>query len=234
MRWRAVTAIAAAWLLSASSASGASVVAPDEASFATRVQLAAPLTTLVALPAVRVADGIAIDADVTVPEGAAEVGIGAFLSDAHGQWFQCLHPQPLHAGTNHIALRLDPQRPLESHPWVRSWTPAMAALADRAGLFVFSAGVGGALEMSGRLHALPPAPESPPRLLDCAAPATGRSGERWQFDCVPSPFPRNPFDPDEFALDAHISLPDGTEQVVPGFWWEPMRSSDRGDREDVT
>nr|MBA3936821.1 hypothetical protein [Planctomycetota bacterium] len=50
---------------------------------------------------------------------------------------------------------------------------------------------------------------------------------------LPEPFPANPYDPAEFALDAVLTAPDGSEQRVPGFAREPILLRDRGDREDA-
>ncbi|MBA2482180.1 MAG: hypothetical protein H0V44_16080 [Planctomycetes bacterium] len=201
-----------------------------------RVALRAPLTTIVplTLPSGGASHGIRIDATVVVPAGCDDVGIGAFVSDAHGQWFQALHPHPLSIGVNRIPLILDPYKPLASHPSMRSWTPAMAALVDRAGLFFYSATPGSAVDVSYRVRSLDETPAPAAYLADLAFPGSVATGDRWQLDCVPTPFPTNPFDPAEFDLTARIIAPDGAESVIPGFWWEPMRSSDRGDREDVT
>ncbi|WP_165231838.1 DUF5060 domain-containing protein [Aquisphaera insulae] len=43
----------------------------------------------------------------------------------------------------------------------------------------------------------------------------------------------NPFDPEQIAVDAEVSAPDGSKLVVPGFFFAPMRSESRSSRERI-
>ncbi|QEH37565.1 hypothetical protein OJF2_61560 [Aquisphaera giovannonii] len=43
----------------------------------------------------------------------------------------------------------------------------------------------------------------------------------------------NPFDPEQVAVDAEVEAPDGSKLVVPGFFFAPMRSETRADRERI-
>ena len=47
--------------------------------------------------------------------------------------------------------------------------------------------------------------------------AEANTGERWEVRCRPEPFPINPFDPEEFRIDAHIVTPSGKTIIRPGF-----------------
>ncbi len=134
---------------------------------------------------------------------------------------------------------------LLGEPAPTAWTPADAALAAQAGLYLWSAGGSRcAVRISGlAVSAAPPAkaPARSGRLtgLELGQYAAGtnsahaRTGERWSLSVLPEPFPANPYDPAEFALDAVFTAPDGKEQRVPGFAREPILLRDRGDREDA-
>lgn len=44
----------------------------------------------------------------------------------------------------------------------------------------------------------------------------------------------NPFDPEQVAVDADFTAPDGTRSTVPGFWWSDAQSKLANGREVVT
>jgi autotransporter-associated beta strand protein len=196
--------------------------------------LRSPLATIVPLPS-DLAGQRAIAAEITVPDGApADLGYGVWVSDQHGHWFQrLLGLLPRGVDRVRIDTAVDP---LLGEPRHERWQPA-AASSNRSGLFFWSATRSTAtLGIEARLSRDEPTrAASRPRLLDLRTPTLpARTGERLEWLCRPEPFPANPYDPDEFALDAVFTGPDGVELHVPGFYLQRMRSRDRGDREDLT
>ena len=59
------------------------------------------------------------------------------------------------------------------------------------------------------------------------------TGMRWTVELAAQPFPENPYDARQFALDALITTPEGTALKIPGFYYEPRQSADRGDQESM-
>ena len=195
--------------------------------------LRAPLTTRLELPHA-LAGSRMLHARVTVPAGLPALGIGAFAADRHGHWYQRVLPQPLAPGTHEVSFAIARDQPLIAEPSALAWDASAASICDRSGLFVWAAAPGGVLRIEARLApAPPPARAAVVRLSDLRAPATARTGERWELACRPQPFPANPYDPALFALDAVVTAADGSERRLPGFYTEPMRSADRGDGETV-
>ncbi|MBA3710137.1 MAG: autotransporter-associated beta strand repeat-containing protein, partial [Planctomycetes bacterium] len=232
-----------------------------DGTIAVQVPLTAPITTIVALPTPP-GDERVVDAWITVPADAPpDLGVGAFIVDQHGRWFQRIDPERLPPGRSHRRFDLGATQNLCSQPGLALWTALQATVATRAGLFFWSASASRcAIGIEGRVsgQATPVAADvvpiastqvptaivpsastattasSQPRLCECASPpGPAHTGERWQVSVLPAPFPGNPYDSDEFALDAVITGPDHATITLPGFFEQPMRSSDRGDREDV-
>jgi hypothetical protein len=209
---------------------------------AAEVVLQAPLTTRIpageALPG-----GCIVQATLTVPVGApADLGVGAYMRDKDGRWYQRCQPGTLRPGRHRLALSLTPADALAGEGHGAVWTTSAAATMHEAGIFLWSAGPGGMRILVDDLRVAAAGDESAPaaathRLLDLdgdgAGPAgfTGHTGQRWEVRCRPDPWPANPYDDAEFALDAEIRLPDGTIQRVPGFHRQAMAAVDRGDRE---
>lgn len=222
---------------------------------AVEVQLQAPLTTLVRCTGTVPTGEIEITATVTVPAGApADLGIGAFVGDRHGSWFQRLLPRPLAAGRWQLRFRFGPDAPPMAEPDRGQWTASDGALLAQAGLLCWSASAARtAITVEDLVATAVPAsdtgsePESAsappvPQLCDLeldgmdglTASARAVTGQRWSLRVRPEPFPVNPYDSEQFTLDAVLTGPDGKELRVPGFARQPMRLSDRGDREDAT
>ena len=219
------------------------------------VSLQSPLTTVVHCPAPVPAGDLVIRAMVVIPAGAPEdLGIGAFVSDRHGRWFQQCRPGVLGPGNHAISIQVTANENFIGEPDHAAWNESAAALTAQAGLFLWSASGSHALVHIEGLIAVA-APDFTSlglegedlrsrsmgtlrdlRLGGFAATdglAHGRTGERWTLDLDPYPFPVNPYDPEQFSLDAVFTAPDGREMSVPGFVRQPMRLSDRGDREDA-
>ncbi|GDY11607.1 hypothetical protein LBMAG53_04850 [Planctomycetota bacterium] len=211
------------------------------------VVLAAPLTTRVTAAQAPPAAGVTVVATVTVPAGApADLGVGAWLRDQHGQWFQRCRPGILTVGTTNLRIAVGPDDPVLGEGHRAGWGPASAATMAEAGLFFWSASASSATIQVGDLHLTAPAVELASaivtphqRLLDLdpdgagSTDLRGRTGVRWEVRCRPDPAPANPYDDSEFALDAEISEPDGTVRRIPGFFHQPMTLADRGDAESA-
>ncbi len=223
------------------------------------VELQGPLTTVIPLrlPA-RTADGLPTEvadagrigevtlvADLDVPADApADLGVGAFVIDQHGTWFQALHPDPLRPGRNRLVFALGRGEALVQEPGRGAWGPREAGLSRGTGLFLWSAGASRTrirvLEFAVKPLEKPDG-ASGGALADLVLPGFDAqvgtcavvAGERWELAVRPDPFPVNPYDPDEFSLDAEITRPDGTQVRLPGFHALPMVNRDRGDAEMV-
>ncbi|HEX3135741.1 MAG TPA: hypothetical protein VHX44_19420, partial [Planctomycetota bacterium] len=201
-----------------------------------RVVLQSPLTTLVRLDQPVTAPTRALRAVITVPTDApTDLGVGVFVVDQHGRWFQGLRPGALAAGTHAVELPIAGANSLLAMSDRGLWTPATATSITAAGLFFWSAQASRAtiLVREATLESLTATDDSDHRLTSLRADGSATTGQRWSVSLRPQPFPSNPFDPAEFSIDAVITLPDGKEQRVPGFLDQPMANHDRGDRETV-
>lgn len=202
------------------------------------VALASPLTTVVPLN-----QGIIgpRQVEVTVTVGAdapADLGIGVVVRDRDGRWFQVVAPQPLRPGKQTMVLTVRDTGGAEAHPLPASLRTADLERCDRTAVFVWSAQASTAtVSIEGQVTPLAPTP-SPVALHDLFLTgydaASGHCrvacGERWELHVTPTPFPANPFDTDEFRLEAVISGPDGDRRVL-GFADQAIAFSDGGDRE---
>src|ERR1043165_5508692 len=95
---------------------------------ARQVALQSPLTTLVRLPQPLTAPPRALQAVVDVPADApADLGVGVFVVDQHGRWFQGLRPGVLAPGTHALELPVSGPGTLLAMADRGAWTPAAAA-----------------------------------------------------------------------------------------------------------
>ncbi|HYE08003.1 MAG TPA: hypothetical protein VEL07_20970 [Planctomycetota bacterium] len=197
----------------------------------------APLATLVAQPhwpATGAPAGREIAATIVVADGApADLGVGAYARDQDGRWWQCRHPAPLVPGINRLRLRFA-RGAVEPSGHGAGWSAAEAATAGDGGLFFWSS-----RPTSVRAESTVAAVVAPPAAatrLDLIGVRAGSvpTGQRWEVALSPAPFPDNPYDADEFALDAVVREPDGTERRIAGFHIQDMTAVDRGDREVLT
>ncbi len=216
------------------------VAAPADAQ---EVELRAPLTTIVRAEApVPEGDGaMALVAVLVVPDDAPrDLGVGAFVADRHGRWYQAVRDGVL--GPGRTTLRLELSRSARGEPHRGAFDAGAQARMAHGGLFLWSASGSRAVVRIERLAIERGAGPSDGahRLDDLRCDglgrdgvARGRTGERWTLTLAASPLPDNPYDPDRFRLDAVVVEPDGRERRIPGFWHQPMRGFDRGDREQV-
>ncbi|MBA3685308.1 MAG: hypothetical protein H0W72_08710 [Planctomycetes bacterium] len=199
------------------------------------LELRAPLTTLITAsePLSGAGDG-EVRAEIVVPADApSDLGVGAYLVDRHGAWFQRCLPGTLGVGTHQVAIRLGAADAVTAEGERAGWDAAQASAMHRGGLFFWSASSSRArLVVHGlTIERTPDSAAAGARLLDLRLPAAARTGQRWELGVLPQPFPASPDDPDAFALDLVVTRPDGTSDRLPGFHHQPMLVSDRGDRE---
>lgn len=170
--------------------------------------------------------------DLDVPGDApADLGILAYARDRHDSWHQRAWPEMLHPGRQRLTFHFGADDPVFSAAGDAPWNADRAALCERAGLRLWSVqGGGGAVGVQAVATAAARAP-LPPSLgawrSDGAVLVTGR---RWELACRPEPFPADPYDPAEFALDAEFSGPGGVSEQVAGFHMQAGTEHDGGDR----
>ncbi len=201
---------------------------------AAEIQLAAPLTTVVRVEGPVPAGEKEVCAELTVPlDAPADLGVGAFIADAQGRWFQQQLPGHLTAGTHQIRIAFRATDLASGQ--TDAWSASQGETTRRAGLYFWSTSASRAVVLVDNLRAAALAAHgsNQPALAELEATANATTGERWELHCRPQPFPRNPYAPEEYALDLVVTTPSGVEQRIPGFAEQPMRSQDRGDSEAV-
>lgn len=207
------------------------------------LQLQAPLTTFVEAQKTVTPGFNAIQALIRVPEDApADLGVGAFVKDDDGNWFQLPAQQDLGPGTHHLHFSLDDEQPWQSEPYFSVWHRYQHFLAHRFGLYFWSQESNPAVIEIIELRSVDVdflgAQYKPGQIQnmafdnidDSTLQCSGVTGKRWSMRCEPEPMPENPYDSDQFALNLHIDGPDG-QYRVPGFYQQPMRIIDGGDRD---
>ena len=196
--------------------------------------LAAPLSTVV--PGWTRGPDAVVRAVVVVPADApADLGVGVFVRDRHGRWFQRT-VGGLAPGRHEVAVAVGAGDPLIAEPGGARWSDSEAARCDRGGLFFWTATASRArlsVHFAPAQRATPTHPV-PPRLLDLDSdPRPAATGARWRVAFTPSPWPANPQQSEDFRADLVVVQPDGAVLRLPAFQDQPMRGRDRGDREEV-
>jgi hypothetical protein len=211
---------------------------------AQQVILQAPLTTVVPIIGEVQAGPCVLHATIITPQvlpsGAQSIGVGGFVADRHGRWFQCLWPAPLTPGSNTIALRIDANSLLRGEPHRAAWNTTAEAQIAQAGIFFWSTQeLALPLEIVELRQETLTVTNQPARQLlnltyqqqDTHGLIQLTTGARWSLTVTPTPFPVNPYDPSEFQLDAIFTSPTGEEIRIPGFAMEPIDLIDRGDKQ---
>lgn len=206
------------------------LVAAAAVGAAEQVELRPPLSRLVPIPGDQ-AGPRRIEAELTIPPGAGALGVGGWVADQHGGWFQRILPATYGEGRHQVVIELAPGYGLAGEP-----APAVLRAPDldrcrRSGLLLWSvSGRPLGVEVSARTVALPP-PTRSGRLIDLAFAPGATAGQRWTLSCLADPQPADPFDPAAFQLALEVTAPDGGTSRQTGFWREPQAMEDGGDRE---
>jgi len=199
------------------------------------VTLQAPLTTLVPVSGILDAGARELTAIVSVPDNApADLGVGAYLMDQEGRWWQRFDVHPLRPGTQRVRVALGASDAVIGTE--AAWSPASAATIRRAGLFFWSTSDSRVTLAVSRLTAtaITATATEDQKVVDFTSDGTQvATGERWSLHLRPQPYPANPYDPAEFSLTLVVTTPDGHEERISGFHDQPMRATDRGDIEEV-
>jgi hypothetical protein len=200
------------------------------------VTLKSPLTTLLRLTKPANIPVGTLRAVIEVPADApTDLGVGVFVVDQHGRWFQGLRPGTLAAGVQAIEFTLTGPGALQAMGDRGQWTTATAEQGAGTGLFFWSAQTSNAMLKVSEITFAPPTSPAviTPHLTALRTDDSATTGQRWSLSVRPRPFPGNPFDPTRFRLDAIITLPDGSQTRIPGFLDQAMTNGDRGDHEIV-
>lgn len=216
-----------------------------------QVTLASPLNTLIPVETLVTAPD-RLEAELVVGDDApADLGVSAWVADAHGRWFRSPRALPLKPGRQRVSFDLGEGAGLLGEPHRAQWTRWSREQIAKAGLFVWSATVSNtvitvpviALVREPAARPATSAPASVPVAaglrdleLDGFDPHTRIcrtvTGQRWTLALRPDPFPAQPYDGARFALAAVFSAPDGQQWRVGGFYRQPLAIRDRGDNEE--
>lgn len=216
------------------------------------VSLQAPLTTVVSLtgwPDLQQKHELSMN--ISIPDNAPDdLGIGLWLSDFDGNWFQQLHPQYLHPGSHQLRF------PLEATAWISAegqhglWDAAAMADTRRGGFFLWSQKSSSAsIEIHSYHFLATPAISaadahsstvSAPHLrqlvindIDQSGNWVGHTGQRLDLQFSADPLPANPYSNLTFDAHAVFTHESGTRYTIPAFYAVPMALSNRGDREEA-
>lgn len=216
------------------------------------VNLRAPLTTVLPLSGTVKSGPCELRAVVFAPHDIpSNIGIGGFVADRHGRWYQCNAPSPIRPGINYISIPINPSTHMRGEPHRGAWDSVAQSATTQAGLFMWSMQpVSTPLTVSDMKQVMMRDQEkdSDPvqinqqqniyRLQDLHYEQQNNHGDihittgaRWTASVKPVPFPSNPYDPQEFSLDAVFKSPSGQEIRIPGFALEPTALVDRGDKQ---
>ncbi len=193
------------------------------------LRLATPLNTTVDGDATLSGQAGWLMAEVEIPTG-ADIGCAAFIVDRHGRWFQRQQSGALREGRQRLVFPIDAIG-WRAEPGGAVWDPSVRAAIVRWGLVLWSTVPGSTVRV--RLSAGGSTDLSAVgALLVGHVPVAGSTGQRCELDFRPEPWPANPFDPRSFRADLVITAPDGRVSRHPAFADQPMRFSDRGDRDE--
>ena len=163
-----------------------------------------------------------------------DLGLGVWVSDAHGRWFQRALPGVWGPGEHEIVVALDAAAGLSGEGHLGAWNPVEAARSRRGGLFLWSARASNARiavdwDVPGPATTVAARPSD--RLVDYDDDGrTARTGVRYEVQLRRRPGLADPFaDAEDTRLT--ITDPDGGRIVLRGFHRQPMALTDRGDRE---
>ncbi len=206
--------------------------------------LQAPLSTFVTARDTFPSDTNAIQALIVVPTSApADLGVGAFIKDTDGNWFQLGSPQRLDPGTHNIHFSIDDTSPWQAEPNFDVWDPSHLRRVVAYGLFFWSAEENRSRISVRALRAVNKIFIQQQQQkytfhhlryenLQSDGHTHGTTGKRWSMQFTPTPMPNNPYARKDFQCDLLIESSSQTFKV-PGFYLKPMRIIDSGDRDEA-
>ena len=219
------------------------------------VTLRAPLTTYTRPVRARLKHCTAIEAVVLVPDDAHEdLGVGAYMKDQDGVWFQQAYHKRLGPGRHHIhfPVSADGSSTWLAEPYGLAWNAYQLEHMQTFGLYFWSAEKH---QGSVAVHHLrtvkkqdiingiarsesKPQQEQPQTKLihiDGFDPdqviAHAQTGKRWEVHAGTFKTLENPFDPSLCAYDLLITDEQNQTKRFPGFYYQPVQLSDGGDHE---
>ncbi len=209
-----------------------------------RLRLHAPLTSTILAEGGLAKDARVIQAQIFVPDDAPrDLGVGAFIKDDDGTWFQLAHPYRLGPGHHHLHFSLDASTPWSSEPGSMRWSDYRIFNGQHYGLYFWSEQSSQSeltiqsLRAVNALHG-----ETVLTAFRCTdlsitnydvhtQQAYARTGERWDIYLRPDPFPQNPYDMELFQMDLLVTDAGGQEHRFPCFYKQQIVLRDGGDRE---
>lgn len=216
------------------------------------LQLAAPLTSYTEARSFHVEQCAGIEAVLEIPEDApADLGVGAYLKDQDGRWFQSAWRTTLTPGTHQVYFPVTLDAAWHSEPAGIEWNAYRMQLSKSYGLYFWASDVCPTAVTISHLRAVPldaitaSASTHVPRLprhngmqilsLPGYDSSSGvcqtQSGKRWDVHCRPAEMPANPFDPEQIRITALLTRPDGSQSSHQGFYYQPYVLSDAGSHE---
>ena len=127
---------ACSWLSSEEIAQESAMQSAEETTSQQLCHLLAPLTTFAEADNIVPAGAQAIQALIEVPEDAPDdLGVGAYVKDDDGNWFQLAQSQGLKPGIHHLHFNLAQKYNWQAEPFFHTWNPYRSKLAHRYGLF---------------------------------------------------------------------------------------------------
>ena len=209
-----------------------------------RVDLHAPLTTVVSLSE-DLPEGLhTLSVSVHIPDDApTDLMVGAWLTDAHGRWFQSPQPESLPPGGHTLTFQLDAQQMLATAGHAGRWDPLQASLMQHGGVFFFSQETSDStliVHSWGYDQAEDVTTVATNRISELSLPLDqmgqwqATTGSRTQLRFLADPLPDNPFDDSAFSAEIHFTHESGSQHVIPAFWKIPTSLRDEGHRERGT
>ena len=206
--------------------------------------LQAPLSTYAYADGRIDTDAQAIQAQIHIPDDApADLGVGAFIKDDDGNWFQLPYQAQLHPGHQHLHFSLAQQEAWQSEPGLSFWDPYHQHLAHEYGLYFWSASESRSAitihEIRSVVSSSVP-PEKTYTLQDInwdhyqaeQQRIFYQTGQRFEVRCRLDPMPINPYDDGQCKLELLIREPGSEHDLVfQGFYKQDIAFSDRGDDE---
>lgn len=213
------------------------------------LKLRAPLTTYGTPRTALMHHCKGIEAIIEVPEDApTDLGIGAYVKDQDGTWFQQPHLKKLTPGKHELYFPIDENDLWQAEPYGMEWNAYRLGQSKQYGLYFWS-------QQQNRAHIQilhlrevlfkssykePAYTCNALKILslqdydESSNICFAQTGERWEVHCRPDILPRNPFNDDTLSIKALITDTAGIQRSYRAFYYQPIQLSDAGDHEQAT